>query len=1444
MQRQDGASGNPGKLLANEQLLFGIIALQANFLTREQLVAGFDAWVYDKSQSLSHILEMQGALAKGDREALQVLVDRFLKKHGDDAEKSLAALGEVAPQVAPDLAQLHDTDVTASLGFVGPQTLLVGPRSEETVPVTRGLALGQFRILRLHAKGGLGQVSVALDQELNREVALKEIQPRHADDPISRERFVLEAEITGGLEHPGIVPIYALGRSPDGRPYYAMRFIKGDTLKEAIDHFHQPDNPNRQAPGARQLELRQLLGRFIDVCNAMEYAHSRGVVHRDLKPGNVMVGKYGETLVVDWGLAKARGKSEIVGGEAELRPLSALSSSGQTQHGSAIGTPSYMSPEQSVGNLEEIGPASDVYSLGATLYHVLCGRPPFEKEDLLELLAKVRRGDFPKPRAIVPEVPAALEAICLKAMSVQPGDRYSSVRSLADDLEHWLADEPIAAAPESPRERLLRFERKHRGVVRATGAATALVAVIAVVAAIWVNSARHAALDLAGNNERLAKERGRLADENAQLAVDERATRQAAERQLRIATAERLAAQSRILRRESPQRSGLLAIAAVETTRAANEPILPLAREELCESIEALGGTPLIGHYGAIVACAFSPDGKWLATGDQGQPSSVRLWDLTAARPFDNSRVLRGHTGRISVLAITPDSDRLVTASPDGTARLWNLKTADPAQDSIVLRGHDDEIWALQVSSDNHWLVTASDDTTARLWDLTATDPSANPVVLKGHEGTVHAVAISPDNHWIVTGSEDKTARVWDLQSGHPAENPHVLAGHQDVVRCLAISPDSRRLVTGSLDKTARLWDLTAADPSSESTLIAGHDGAIVAVTVSPDGRWIVTGSTDRTVRLASLAAAVPSSASIVLRGYDAPIRTLAISQDGRRLAVGTTGGNAARVYNLTTADPAADPIILRGHEGGTMTLAMSRDGTKIATGGFDKTPRLFDLTAIDPSDRTVILRTRDKLITTVNMSSNGRWLATVYDHRIVTRWDLAAQNPSASSVVLNQNDQRIDFVAVSPDGRWIAAGDYEATARLWDLSSPNPTASSKVLLGHDGIIRALAMSPDSRRLATGGSDHTVRVWDLTAPDPSALATVLRGHDGFVTALAFDSESHWLATGSDDGLSCLWDLTADDLSQPDVILSGIKADVAAVAFSPDDRRLITSEGFDNDSVVRVWELTATDPSASPIVLRGGEFGYQSVAISTDGRWLAAGGEDNSPWLWDLADDDPASTACVLRGHHGYVSALAFHPDVPRLVTGSRDGTARIWDLDVETQIDRVRAAVGRDLTQSELETYFLDAAPPGTRLDPRHAAGYLEKGQLLIKRGKLDEAFDNFSRAIRLDPPFADALVKRAEELYNTAAWHWATSSNPKQRDGNLAVQSATKACELSQWRDWREIDTLAAAHAEAGSFEEAVKRQTQALVLGAENAADAGELQESQARLELYKSGKPFRQR
>jgi tetratricopeptide (TPR) repeat protein len=353
------------------------------------------------------------------------------------------------------------------------------------LPRARGL---RYHVLRPHDRGGIGEVFVALDEELNREVALKQMQEQHAGDPHSRGRFVREAEITGGLEHPGIVSVYGLGQYADGRPYYAMRFIKGETLKDAIARFHRDGEGGARS---REFELRALLARFVAVCNTLAYAHSRGVIHRDIKPANIMLGQYGETLVVDWGLAKPLAEE---GGAPDTPTGRSLvprqADTVQTQAGSAMGTPSYMSPEQAEGRLDLLGAASDNYSLGATLYTLLTGRPAIEGKDTAEVLRKVQKGEWLPVRQVKPDVPPALAAICQKAMALEPAARYATALKLAADVEHWLADEPVAVYRDPLVVRLGRWARKHRTAVAVGAAVLQTVVVVLAVSVVLIARSR------------------------------------------------------------------------------------------------------------------------------------------------------------------------------------------------------------------------------------------------------------------------------------------------------------------------------------------------------------------------------------------------------------------------------------------------------------------------------------------------------------------------------------------------------------------------------------------------------------------------------------------------------------------------------------------------------------------------------------------------------------------------------------------------------------------------------------------------------------------------------------------------------------------------------------------------------------------------------------------
>ncbi|XZE56483.1 tetratricopeptide repeat protein [Planctomycetaceae bacterium SH139] len=415
----------------------------------------------------------------------------------------------------------------------------------------------RFEIVRSHAEGGLGQVFLANDRQLHREVALKEIKSHLVADESSRSRFTLEAKITGRLEHPGIVPVYALGSYPDGRPYYAMRFIRGDSLKQVCRAYHDR-RKNGKAEGI--IELRKLLGHFIDVCQALEYAHSRGVVHRDIKPDNIMIGQFGETLLVDWGLAKSLSRSGGLdageeGVEDTTLPLNDLNESNQTQHGSVLGTPSYMSPEQARGAINELGPTSDVYSLGATLCFLLTGQPPVSRQSVLAMLEQVKTGKVLAPRDLQPDVPKALDAICRKAMSLEIENRYESAAALAGDIERWLADEPVVAYREGSISKSARWLRRHRGT-----AATALVAgvllIVSSLFAVWVvNGYRRDAERQRSLAVAAAEAATELAETNEQLAATEKVARDEADQR----TAEAEAVSEFLLdmfRRPNPSMNG------------------------------------------------------------------------------------------------------------------------------------------------------------------------------------------------------------------------------------------------------------------------------------------------------------------------------------------------------------------------------------------------------------------------------------------------------------------------------------------------------------------------------------------------------------------------------------------------------------------------------------------------------------------------------------------------------------------------------------------------------------------------------------------------------------------------------------------------------------------------------------------------------------------------
>ena len=383
----------------------------------------------------------------------------------------------------------------------------------------------RFQIINPHAEGGLGKVFLAEDQELNRQVALKQLKPRFSQDEELRHRFIKEAELTGGLEHPGIVPVYGLGIGQDGVPYYAMRFIRGNSLKQAIDLYHR-ETKLKETPAQRNIVFRKLVTQFVNICQTLNFAHSRGVLHRDIKPDNIMLGEFGETMIVDWGIAKVVGRRDTDTRDKHDSVDSSDSPIGSTRQGSVVGTVGYMSPEQALGWHDSLTPRSDVFSLGATLFYLLTGKNPFDSQAGMDQIIEQTCSDqLPGPRDLDRTISRPLAAICKKAMSNKASARYESADAMANDLEAWLADEKVMAWNEPLLVGVNRFVRRHRTAVTISMASLALLALLAITATILVNQQRQIAETARQRAIALAGQKQKLADEKQQLAEKERTAR-------------------------------------------------------------------------------------------------------------------------------------------------------------------------------------------------------------------------------------------------------------------------------------------------------------------------------------------------------------------------------------------------------------------------------------------------------------------------------------------------------------------------------------------------------------------------------------------------------------------------------------------------------------------------------------------------------------------------------------------------------------------------------------------------------------------------------------------------------------------------------------------------------------------------------------------------------
>ena len=761
------------QLSADRHLLFGLLALQNGMVAREQLVAAFAKWTSDKSQGIDELLLKEDGLSRSRCELLHQLVEVHVQKHDGDVQRTIGTMagGDVyATKV--ELEMLNDTDLSRSITRL--------PNDNRTIAPTIGRPTdegGRFRILRPldGGQGGMGEISIAEDSELGRSVALKQIRKDHADREVYRNKFVVEAEITGNLEHPGIVPVYGLGKDASGRPYYAMRLVEGDDLGCAIESFHE--RRAKSEVGYDSVEFRNLIDRLIDVAQAISYAHSRGVLHRDLKPGNVLVGNFGETLVIDWGLARvpqgelskstAPAPVESTDPPVELRVRSG-SVVDPTVHGSIMGTPGYAPPEQVQGNVDQVGKASDVYGLGAILYQILVGKTtiPVKGRHLSEAITDIVRGHIQPPRKQIPGVPKPLEAICLKSLATKPSDRYQSVEELIGELQRWKADQPIVARRDTLIERGARFARKHRSAAMASAAALLVISLVAAVAVFFVDQQRRIALSERKNAEGLAEIASHERDK-AERRKDQ-ALRQVVK--LDLATAKLHSAQNNtsavlhwLIKAWEDDLGRISEKESLSDSRDANH------RFRIGSAIQKINGR-LVGfcpHDRPLINADCNDTGKRVVSlvGD----NLARVWLADQAKlayaPLEHSKKVNSALFSASRNSGRPQ-ERIVTSSDDGTARIWDADSG-----KLLNTFHcDNAVKRAVISPDGKWLAAASGEQVLQ-WEIETGELRCEPLT---PGGAVVYVAYNRTGSYLLsqTDGEQGHAQVWKAADGEPVSSP------------------------------------------------------------------------------------------------------------------------------------------------------------------------------------------------------------------------------------------------------------------------------------------------------------------------------------------------------------------------------------------------------------------------------------------------------------------------------------------------------------------------------------------------------------------------------------------------------------------------------------------------------------------------------------------------